>query len=456
MHFQCKNNFERLLIYLFYIKILLNFTTSTCKVETKQTKQTNHTHSFTMKNLLLKAMLIGAMLPSAAVAGPGDGETISNSIDFATKQIGKEITVIQKAKKPLNPVTMNNKGEVSYCGYYDWRSGFFPGSLWYLYELTGDEAWAKQAEYMTASIEQAKNLTSHHDVGFIINCSYGNGLRLKNVKGYKDVMVQAAKSLSTRFRPGAGVIQSWNVNNKGSWQSKKNWECPVIIDNMMNLELMFKASQLSGDSTYYRIAVSHADQTLKNQFRPDGSCYHVVDYALRDGAVRNKQTAQGYADESVWSRGQAWAVYGYTMCYRYTRFDRYLQQARKTLNFMLRHPRMPKDLVPYWDMDAPKIPNEPRDVSSAAVMASALYELMTLDMGHADEYKATADRIMKSLASDAYRPKLGEGGNFLLLHSVGSIPHGSEIDKPLNYADYYYLEALSRKAYAELYFQKKK
>lgn len=404
---------------------------------------------------MMKAMLMGALLPLAAFGAPDDGDYINKSIGFATKQIGKEITVIQKAKKPLNPITLNNKGEVAYGSPYDWRSGFFPGSLWYLYELTGDESWAKQAEYMTASIESAKNLTSHHDVGFIINCSFGNGLRLKNIQNYKDVMIQAAKSLSTRFRPGAGVIQSWNVNNN-SWQAKKGWECPVIIDNMMNLELMFKATQLSGDSTFYRIAVSHADKTLKNQFRPDGSCYHVVDYATRDGQVRHRHTAQGYADESVWSRGQAWAVYGYTMCYRFTRFDRYLQQARKTLYFMMRHPRMAKDLVPYWDMDAPKIPNEPRDVSSAAVIASALYELMTLDMGHADEYKSYADRIMKSLGSDAYRSKLGEDGNFLLLHSVGSIPHGSEIDKPLNYADYYYLEALSRKAYAELYFQKKK
>lgn len=408
-----------------------------------------------MKKNILKTLLLAVLLPTAAVAQSDDASSISKTIDFATKQVGLETAAIQKAKKPLNPVTLNKKGEVSYCSPYDWRSGFFPGTLWYLYELTGDEQWAKQAEYMTTSIESAKTLTSHHDVGFIINCSFGNGLRLKNVKGYKDVMVQAAKSLATRFRPGAGVIQSWNVNNPNSWQAKRGWECPVIIDNMMNLELMFKATQLSGDSTYYRIAVSHADQTLKNQFRPDGSCYHVVDYALRDGAVRHKQTAQGYADESVWSRGQAWAVYGYTMCYRYTRFDRYLQQARKTLQLMLSHPRMPKDLVPYWDMEAPKIPNEPRDASSAAVIASALYELMTLDMGHADEYKATADRIMKSLGSKAYRPKLGEAGHFLLRHSVGSIPHNSEIDVPLNYADYYYLEALSRKAYIDLYFQKR-
>lgn len=188
-----------------------------------------------MKKNILKTLLLAVLLPTASVAQSDDASSISKTIDFATKQVGLETAAIQKAKKPLNPVTLNKKGEVSYCSPYDWRSGFFPGTLWYLYELTGDEQWAKQAEYMTTSIESAKTLTSHHDVGFIINCSFGNGLRLKNVKGYKDVMVQAAKSLATRFRPGAGVIQSWNVNNPNSWQAKRGWECPVIIDNMMNL-----------------------------------------------------------------------------------------------------------------------------------------------------------------------------------------------------------------------------
>ena len=399
--------------------------------------------------------MLAAAMSAGAANDTDSAPSIAGSIEFGSKQLGGEMAVIEKSKKPLNPVTLDTKGKVYYCGYADWRSGFFPGSLWYMYELTGDEQWAKRAEYMTGSIEKAKTLTWHHDIGFIVNCSFGNGLRLKDIKSYRDVIVTAARSLSTRFRAGAGIIQSWDVNTN-SWQSKRGWECPVIIDNMMNLELMFNATQLSGDSTFYRIAVSHADRTLEQQFRPDGSCYHVVDYSLRDGSVRHKQTAQGYADESTWSRGQAWAIYAYTMCYRYTRFDRYLQQARKTLNMMMHHPRMPKDLVPYWDMDAPKIPNEPRDVSSASVIASALYELVTLDPGYADQYKEWADKIVESLGTEAYRPKLGESGNFLLMHSVGSIPHNSEIDVPLNYADYYYLEALVRKARLELYFQKKR
>ena len=398
-----------------------------------------------MKKNILKTLLLAVLLPTASVAQSDDASSISKTIDFATKQVGLETAAIQKAKKPLNPVTLNKKGEVSYCSPYDWRSGFFPGTLWYLYELTGDEQWAKQAEYMTTSIESAKTLTSHHDVGFIINCSFGNGLRLKNAKGYKDVMVQAAKSLATRFRPGAGVIQSWNVNNPNSWQAKRGWECPVIIDNMMNLELMFKATQLSGDSTYYRIAVSHADQTLKNQFRPDGSCYHVVDYALRDGAVRHKQTAQGYADESAWARGQAWALYGYTMMARETGDDAYLQQAKHIALFLMNHPRMPEDKVPYWDFDTPDIPNTTRDASAAAIMASALIELSQIDQSsEAAGYLAYAEDQLRSLSSPEYLAEAGTNCNFVLKHSTGYFKAGSEVDVPLSYADYYYVEALMR------------
>lgn len=366
------------------------------------------------------------------------------AIKNARAQIGQEIDTIEASGKCLNPVTMSPDGKVYYCGYADWRSGFFPGSVWYLYELTQDSTLVPLAEKYTEALDKAKELTWHHDIGFIINCSYGNGLRLIHKEAYKEVMIQAAQSLCTRFREKAGVIQSWNVNGD-SWQSKRGWECPVIIDNMMNLELLFEATRLSGDSTYYHIAVSHADRTLQEQFRPDGSCYHVVDYSLTDGSVRHRQTAQGYADESAWSRGQAWAIYGYSMCYRETGNRNYLEQALKTFRFMKNHPNMPKDLIPYWDMDAPQIPHEPRDASSASIMASALYEISTYDVPEARTYKAYADSMMQSLASPAYTARPGENGRFILMHSVGSIPHGSEIDAPLNYADYYYLEALKRK-----------
>jgi Glycosyl Hydrolase Family 88. len=362
---------------------------------------------------------------------------------FARKQIGGAIDVIEKSGKVLNPVKLNADGSVYYCDYTDWRSGFFPGSVWYLYELTSDSALLPVARKYTEAIKEAKDLTWHHDIGFIVGCSFGNGLRLTSDQEYKEVMIQAANSLSTRFREVPGVIQSWNVDR--GWQSERGWECPVIIDNMMNLELLFEATKLTGDQSFYNIAVAHADRTLVEHFRPNGSCYHVVDYSLSDGSVRHRHTAQGYSHGSAWSRGQAWAIYGFTICYRETKDRRYLEQALKTFRFMKHHPNMPADKIPYWDMDAPGIPNELRDASAASCIASALYELSTMDILNAGIYVEYADSIMNSLASPAYRSSLGGNGNFLLMHSVGSIPHKSEIDVPLNYADYYFLEALKRK-----------
>ena len=395
-----------------------------------------------MKNIVI-LMLAFLTFVQYGTAGNKENKFIKDNIVFAKKQIDKEISVINKSGKFINPVTLDKKGNIFYCDYSDWRSGFFPGSVWYLYELTGQPIYRTLADKYTWSIETAKDLTWHHDIGFIINCSFGNALRLTKDPSYKKVIITAAKSLITRFRPVAGVIQSWNVN-KG-WQSERGWQCPVIIDNMMNLELLFKATELSGDSTFYKIAVSHANRTLEEHFRKDGSCYHVIDYDLKTGEVRHRQTAQGYSDESAWSRGQAWAIYGFTMCYEKTGQKKYLDQALKTFNFMKNHVRMPVDCIPYWDMDAPNIPNEPRDASSASCIASALYKMCLLQLPNSEKYKEYADKIMNSLASSKYRAKLGTNGNFLLMHSVGSKPHNSEVDVPLNYADYYFLEALSLK-----------
>lgn len=361
-------------------------------------------------------------------------------VDRAVDQLGKQVEVIEKSGKFMNPRTIHNNKTV-YVSREDWTSGFFPGSMWYMYELTGDVKWMKYGINYTTQLESVKFLTKHHDIGFIINSSYGNAHRITNDEQYKTVIIEAAKSLATRYRPVPGVIQSWDEDR--GWQKERGWMCPVIIDNMMNLELLFTATRLSGDSTFYRMAVSHADNTLKNHFRTDYSCYHVVDYDKTNGHVRSRGTAQGYADESSWARGQAWALYGFTMCYRETKDKRYLTLAENIYKFLFSHPNMTDDLIPYWDLNAPKIPEEPRDASAAAVIASALYELSTFKN---KGYKKTADKIMKSLSSSAYLAAPGENGHFLLKHSVGSIPHNSEIDVPLNYADYYFLEALMRKA----------
>ena len=338
------------------------------------------------------------------------------------------------------PRTLSADGEFVPSNIYWWCSGFYPGSLWYIYEYTGNEAVKTLAEKNTLKLDSIQYVTRDHDVGFQLNCSYGNAFRLTGNEAYKQVLYQGAKSLSTRFNPAVGVIRSWDFVRKGC-----DWKFPVIIDNMMNLELLFEATKLSGDSTFYNVAVAHADRTLQEHFRPDGSCYHVIDYSIEDGTVRHRQTAQGYADESAWARGQAWAIYGYTVCFRETKDRKYLDQALKTFEFMKNHKNMPADLVPYWDLDAPNIPNEPRDASSASVIASALYEICTYPVENPQSYKEYADKIMESLATADYTAPLGENGRFLLMHSVGSIPHNSEIDVPLNYADYYYLEALKRK-----------
>jgi len=252
-------------------------------------------------------------------------------------------------------------------------------------------------------------------------------------------MITASNSLATRFNPNVGCIKSWDVTS--GWQKERGWKFPVIVDNMMNLELLFKASLLTGDSKYKDIAITHANTTIKNHFRENNSSFHVVDYDPETGEVRGKHTAQGFAASSSWARGQAWGLYGYTVCYRYTKDEKYLKQAQKIANYIINYKGTPKDGIPYWDYDAANIPNEPRDVSAAAITASALIELN----GYSKEnYKTAIDKILESLASNEYTAAIGENHNFILKHSVGSIPHGNEIDVPLSYADYYYLEALSR------------
>jgi len=393
-----------------------------------------------MKTNLL-TLGLGILLLNSCQHLPKNAENdlIADNVEFAQKQIGRQVEIIEASGSILNPRTIKND-KIKYVNIEDWTSGFFPGTIWYMYELTGDEKWKTLGVKYTEHLDSAKYLTWHHDVGFIINSSFGNAYKITNDEDYKTVIIEAAKSLSTRFRPTPGVIQSWDEDR--GWQALKGWMCPVIIDNMMNLELLFTATRLTGDSIFYKMAVSHADVTMANHFRKDYSTYHVIDYDKIKGGVRNRNTAQGYADESAWARGQAWALYGFTLCYRETKDSRYLELTDKIYNNLFTHKNMPEDLVPYWDFDAPHIPNEPRDASAAAIIASALYELSTYGK---TEYKATADKIIASLSSPAYRAILGTNGNFLLMHSVGSIPHGHEIDVPLNYADYYFLEALLRK-----------
>ncbi len=361
-----------------------------------------------------------------------------NTLKTAEKQYDQlyESSIARIDTKNKFPRTVKN-GKTSYVSAYDWTSGFFPGSLWYLYALTNDVKWKSRAVTFTEALDTIQYWGGNHDVGFMIECSYGNGIKFSKNNDYKKVIVQTAKSLSTRFRPKAGIIQSWN--------SSKKWNCPVIIDNMMNLELLFHATKISKDSSFYKIAVSHADQTLKNHFRPDNSSYHVLNYDIETGEVLNRNTHQGYADESAWARGQAWGLYGFTVAYRETKDQKYLDKAIKIAEYIMTQPNLPKDKIPYWDYDAPKTDKTPRDASAAAITASALYELQGfVSSENKTKFTGWANSIMKSLESPEYFAAEGKNNGFLLYHSVGSLPHKVEVDVPINYADYYFLEALYR------------
>ena len=388
-----------------------------------------------MKTLNSTLLLLALILITSCSTKTSKKES---ELDKAAQQFSLLLKDAETANRI--PRTLNANGEMHFAhNRFDWTEGFFPGSLWYLFETTKNEKWKVAAEKFQTLFEEHKLKTNNHDLGFVFNCSYGNGYRLTQNEDFKNVMITAAKSLSTRFNPNVGCIKSWDVT--GGWQAKRGWKYPVIIDNMMNLELLFEVSKLTGDDTFKNIAITHANTTLKNHFRADDSSVHVVDYDPETGEVRNKHTAQGFAHTSAWSRGQAWGLYGYTVCYRYTKDEKYLKQAEKIAKFITEYKGTPKDGIPYWDYNAPNIPNEPRDVSAAAITVSALIEL---DGYTEKSYKPSITKIMTSLASDEYTAKIGENKHFILKHSVGSIPHGNEIDVPLNYADYYYLEALTR------------
>lgn len=385
-------------------------------------------------HLLFSGLLLAA---GPLQAAEPMADVIARDFSVATRQYGVLLDKI--AGKPGFPRTLE-KGEVKLVTTRDWTSGFFPGSLWYLHEATGDASWRAHAIRYTEATTSARFDKSTHDIGFILNSGYGNGLRLgTGGAAYRDALLAGATTLATRFNPKVGSIQSWNL------RPNQNWQFPVIVDNMMNLELLMWASRASGDPYYREVAIAHADTTLRNHYRPDGSSWHVVDYDPLDGKVRARVTHQGNADGSAWARGQAWGLYGFTMMYRETRKPEYLQQAKAIAAFMMGHPRLPADKVPYWDFDDPAIPNAPRDSSAAAIMSSALLELRDfVDPALAQRYGAFAEQQLRSLSSPAYLAAPGENGGFLLKHATGHKPAGSEVDGPLNYGDYYFLEALLR------------
>lgn len=317
-----------------------------------------------------------------------------------------------------------------------WCSGFYPGTLFYLYEESGNIDIYAEGTRMLKLLEPEQFNVNTHDVGFMMYCSYGNANRIVPQPSYKDIIVNSARSLITRFSPVVGCIKSHN---------RKPDDYVVIIDNMMNLELLFWATQATGDSTFYDIAVKHADTTLKNHFRADNSLYHGLNYNPSTGEIKHYQGGQGFSEKSAWARGQAWGLYGYTLMYRFTKDQKYLDQAIKIAEFTLNNSNMPKDLIPYWDYNAPDIPDALRDASAAAINCSGLLELSEyVPQAQSKRYFNAAEKMLQTLSSPKYTAEIGTNGGFILKHSVGNIPSGTEVDMPLSYADYYYVEALCR------------
>jgi chondroitin AC lyase len=395
-----------------------------------------------------------ALLVTAFMSGEKESQFIDHNFSLANTQLKTMLTLADR-QDSLFPKTIDKCELLKATSKYDWTSGFFAGNLWYQYQATGDDQIKQEAIKWTEKLESLKYFTEHHDLGFMLYCSYGNAYRLTGNEKYKDILVQGAKSLCKRFNPTTGSIKSWNVFN--SWDGKTKYSYPVIIDNMVNLELLFFASTVTGDPYYKNVAIQHANHVLKNQLRADYSCYHVVCYDSLTGKVVGRETAQGYADNSTWSRGQAWGIYGFTVAYRETKDAAYLTAAKKMADYFLNNKELPADKVPYWDFNANDSGYHPgpksyanevtvkfRDASAAAVTASALLELSTYLQQDGQKYKNAATYMLHSLSSPAYLSKAGENCGFLLKHSVGSIAHDAEIDVPLIYADYYFLEALNR------------
>lgn len=404
-----------------------------------------------MKNFLYLISFVVLLLQT----GTDENSFVAENVQYAADKYQKLIKAADSTKNRF-PRTCNEAGDLLSTDMYDWTSGFFPGSLWYLYEATKDTSFQTAAIKWTDYLEPLKTFKDHHDLGFMMYNSFGNAFRITGDERYKSIVVESARSLSSRFSPVTGSIKSWNSFK--SWGGEGVYTFPVIIDNLMNLELLFFASNHTGDSSFRKMAVSHALQTMKNHVRKDYSSFHVVCYNPQTGKVEARETGQGYANNSTWSRGQAWGIYGFTMCYRETRDPRFLKTALGMANYFIAQINKQEDKIPFWDFNANEKGYEPgknsyankvsikyRDASAAAIAASALLELSRFaDKKQAALYVEKAKELLHLLSGGIYRSDDVKTGNFLLGKSVGSIPHKVEINVPLVYADYYFIEAMMR------------
>ncbi len=387
--------------------------------------------------------IIGLLISCIALTFTGNRTQAQEDLNWlkhAKKTVVHQLKKAAEVYRPgMNPRSINPDGSVRLAPQEDWTTGFFPGSLWYGYEISGDNQLGKDARQFTLAMDSLKYYTHTHDLGFMIYCSFGNGYRLTKDKVYLPTLQQGAAHLYGRYNKTVGAIRSWDFGH---------WEFPVIIDNMMNLDFLFWAADQFKKPEYAEASVQHSMTTLKNHFRADNSSYHVISYDTLSGRAIQKETHQGLTHESAWARGQAWGLYGYTMAYKETKNKVFLDHAIAIAKFIMEHPNVDEDKIPYWDYDVHNGGERaPKDASAAAVIASALIDLAKFTDN--PSYFSYAEEIIKSLSSPEYLAAEDDNAYFILKHSVGAFLYNSEIDTPLNYADYYYLEALLRYAQAK-------
>lgn len=387
---------------------------------------------------LSAVLVLSSCASKRNAASPKSSElltTIDRNFARATAQYKVMMKNLAPDRFPKTYYPDKDKFETSNSSW--WCSGFYPGTLFYLYQQTKDNVLYQEGLRILKVLEKEKYNTTTHDLGFMMYCSFGNANQIKPGSENKEILIKSAQSLASRYSDKTKTIRSWDTKDPAEFK--------VIIDNMMNLELLFYATRVTGDSSYYKIAVNHANTTMANHFREDYSSYHMIIYDGNTGEVRKKKTVQGYSDSSAWARGQGWALYGYTVMYRETKDPKYLEVANKVAGFILNHPNLPKDKIPYWDFNAPDIPASLRDASAGALIASALLELAAYNSAEtAARYIGDAEVILTSLSSPEYLASPGSNGGFILKHSVGHLPVKSEVDVPLTYADYYFVEAMKR------------
>ena len=362
-----------------------------------------------------------------SVSPSTDKVTIQDAINYSLVKLSNSISEI-----PINnyPIRTKGVGEWELTSPAEWTSGFFAGCLWNAYQLSNDTSWIPDAKNFTEGLEEQKFNTGTHDLGFMILNSFGNGYKILNDDEYKGVVLQAANSLATRYNPIVGCIQSWN----GEFQ--------VIIDNMMNLELLFWASKNGGGGDLYNMAVSHSNKTIENHVREDGSSFHVVVYNEQTGEVIEKRTAQGYSANSTWARGQAWGIYGFTMCYRETQDINFLNAAVKMADYFIDH--LPADFVPYWDFNLPIDHDKKyKDASAAAIALSGLLEMSNY-VADGSKYSEAANKIINSLLNNYL--SIGTNSSGIILHCAYNVNSTNpyDWDASVIWGDYYFLEGLKR------------